>query len=427
VSGLYINGGKRALDLACATLVAVPFLLLNLLAMLAPGVRLVVKQRIGLGGRPYVEYRLRCPPTAVGRVLERIGFHRTPAIWNILRGDMSFVGPRALKADEPLPPEGLAHPRFTVRPGLVSPWWLRVRSNMTFDKEFDVDADYATHVSFRHDAGIVLRAALAFAYGKDEAEGDGPLQLLGVRIANLTTSAAIDRIVQTVAEGRQARISFVNADSLNKAFKDRAFRATLNGSDLVLADGIGIKLGARLTEQHIRENVNGTDLFPRLCERMAAQGLRLYLLGAKPDVAELVGDWVALHHPGVQVAGTRNGYFQDADVPAICAAIREARTDVLLVALGAPRQEQWIAAHAAESGARVAIGVGGLFDFYSGKIPRAPVWMREVGIEWVYRLLQEPRRMMKRYLLGNALFVVRVLRYGRCAGPRRKGEEDRPA
>ncbi len=417
MSSLYANGGKRFLDIVRATVLAIPLVPLLLLALLLPGIRLVVKARVGQGGQRFTEYRLRCPSNGFGRLLERISFHRTPATWNILRGDMSFVGPRALKPDEPLPPEGLSHPRFSVRPGLVSPWWLRVRSNMTFDREFDVDADYANHVSLKNDAGITLRAVLAFAYGKDEAEGDQPLELLGVRIANMTTAEAIDTIMRTIQEGRQASISFVNADSLNKAFTDAAFRTTLNNSDLVLADGIGIKVGARLTEQHIRENVNGTDLFPRLCMRMAQDERRLYLLGAAPGVAEKVRDWVRQQHPGVQVVGTRNGYFQDGDIDEICSGIKAASPDVLLVALGAPRQEQWIAAHAAETGTHVAIGVGGLFDFYSGNIPRAPVWMREVGIEWMYRLLQEPRRMMKRYLIGNLLFVIRVLRFGRYAAP----------
>jgi len=416
MSRLYAKGGKRFLDIVRSILLAIVLVPLLLLALLVFGMRLVVKVRIGRGGRRFAEYRLRCRPNRFGRLLARLSFHRTPAIWNILRGDMSFVGPRALKPEEPLPPEGLSHPRFTVRPGLISPWWLRVRSNMTFDHEFDVDADYAHNITLKHDAGITVRAGLAFAYGKDETEGDRPLELLGVCIANITTAEAIDAIMQAAQKQQRTSIAFVNADSLNKAFEDAAFRDTLNHCDLVLADGIGIKIGGRLTEQHIRENVNGTDLFPRLCMRMAKDKRRLYLLGAAPGVAANVGDWVERQHPGVEVVGTRNGYFQIDDIDTICAEIKAARPDVLLVALGAPRQEQWIASHAAKTGAHVAIGVGGLFDFYSGNIRRAPVWMREIGIEWIYRLLQEPRRMMKRYLIGNLLFVIRVLRFGRDAG-----------
>lgn len=415
MSGIYASGGKRLLDVVRACLIAVPFLILNLIAFLIPGVRIVSKRRMGRRGKPFSEYRLRCPQSGLGALLERVSLHRTPAIWNILRGEMSFVGPRALKADEPLPPEGLDHPRFTVRPGFVSPWWLRVRSNMTFDNEFDVDADYVEKLSLKGDIGIVIRAMLASAYGKDEEEGDDTLALLGVDMANLTTADAIARIDYVIKQKGHERYSFVNADSLNKAFCDEAFCETLNSGDMVLGDGIGIKLGARMTQQHIRENVNGTDLFPRLCEHMGKEGQSLYLLGAKEGIPERVREWVQTNHPGVNVVGVRNGYFTEDEEPAVCAAIREAQPDVLLVAFGAPRQETWIRQRFDELNAHVAIGVGGLFDFYSGNMNRAPVWMREVGIEWLYRLIQEPRRMFKRYLVGNLVFVMRVLRHGKSA------------
>ena len=412
---LYAKGGKRVADIVRACLIAIPFLVLNLLALLIPGVRLLTKRRVGRRGAPFAEYRLRCPQTFVGRLLERISFHRTPAIWNIIRGEMSFVGPRAMKQNEPLPPEGLDHPRFSVRPGFVSPWWLRVRSNMTFDNEFDVDADYVAHLSFKHDIGIVLRTMLASAYGKDEEEGDEVFSLLGVEMANLTTADAIAHFDHVIRTGGHERVFFVNADSLNKAFTDDVFLKTLNGGDMVLADGIGIKLGVRMTKQHVRENVNGTDLFPRLCEHMSNEGQSLYLLGAKEGIPERVREWVQTNYPGVNVVGVRNGYFSDKELPEICASIHDAQPDVLLVAFGAPRQEAWIEEHFSKLNTHVAIGVGGLFDFYSGNTPRAPIWMREVGIEWMYRLIQEPRRMFKRYLIGNLVFVLRVLRYGKAA------------
>ncbi len=412
----YALVAKRLLDAVVSFAAFIVLLPLLALALLLPGVRLLAKRRIGRKGVPFSEYRLRCPPSGPGGFLERISFHRIPALWNIVLGQMSFVGPRALKPDEHLPPEGTDHNRFSVRPGYVSPWWLRVRSNMTFDDEFAVDADYAANIGLKTDLGILLRSALAALYGRDEEEGEGVLSLLGVRIANLTTADAIthiDRVIKT--KGRE-QISFVNADSLNKAYRDHAFRDTLNAGDMVLGDGIGIKLGARMTRQHIRENVNGTDLFPRLCEHMAEEGQSLYLLGAKEGVPERVRDWVRTHHPGVNIVGTRNGYFPEDEEQDVCAAIREAGPDVLLVAFGAPRQETWIQTHLAELNTRVAIGVGGLFDFYSGSIPRAPVWMREAGIEWVYRLIQEPRRMFKRYLVGNFVFVLRILRHRREVG-----------
>jgi N-acetylglucosaminyldiphosphoundecaprenol N-acetyl-beta-D-mannosaminyltransferase len=413
MNGIYAKLIKRLLDVFLAiaiSLVLLPFLLLSLLI---PGVRMIAKRRIGRQGLIFGEYRLHCPASGPGRVLERISFHRIPALWNIIHGQMSFIGPRALEVDDALPAEGVEHVRFRVRPGYISAWWLRVRTNMTFDDEFSVDASYVTEMSLKRDAGIALRAVPALLYGRHPSGGEATLSLLGVRIANLQMAAAIERIERAIKERSPAKVYFVNADSLNKAFRDATFRTVLNAGDIVLGDGIGVNIGARLTKQHIRENVNGTDMFPRLCERMARERQRLYLLGAKEGIAERVSDWVRTRHPGVILAGVRNGYFSDDETDNVCAAVRASGADVLLVAFGAPRQEAWIHENFANLGVCVAIGVGGLFDFYSGSIPRAPVWMREVGIEWIYRLIQEPRRMYKRYLVGNFLFMLRVLRHGR--------------
>jgi N-acetylglucosaminyldiphosphoundecaprenol N-acetyl-beta-D-mannosaminyltransferase len=114
-------------------------------------------------------------------------------------------------------------------------------------------------------------------------------------------------------------------------------------------------------------------------------------------------------YPGLTVSGTQHGYYEAAETTQVKARIRAAQADVLLVAMGAPKQELWIRQHAEETGVKVALGVGGLFDFYGGRIERAPVWMREIGMEWLFRLGKEPRRMWKRYLVGNAVFAARIL------------------
>jgi N-acetylglucosaminyldiphosphoundecaprenol N-acetyl-beta-D-mannosaminyltransferase len=151
-------------------------------------------------------------------------------------------------------------------------------------------------------------------------------------------------------------------------------------------------------------------LFPRLCAALAGTSHRVFLLGARPEVVAGVRDWIAQHHPSVTVCGSRDGYFNAAEEPQVIADIAAARADLLLVALGAPHQEKWIARCLAATGVKLAIGVGGLFDFYSGRIPRAPQWLRELGGEWLYRLYQEPRRMWRRYLVGNVVFLWRVIR-----------------
>jgi N-acetylglucosaminyldiphosphoundecaprenol N-acetyl-beta-D-mannosaminyltransferase len=178
-----------------------------------------------------------------------------------------------------------------------------------------------------------------------------------------------------------------------------------------LADGIGMKIAGRVLGSEIRENLCGTDVFPRLCAALAQRNKSIYLLGARPGVAEATCNWIARSCPAARIAGWHDGYYDPVSEPAIIAAIAKSRPDVLLVAFGAPKQELWISQHLAATGAKVALGVGGLFDYYSGRIPRAPLWVREVGMEWVWRLSQEPSRLWKRYLAGNLVFLARTFAY----------------
>jgi len=137
-------------------------------------------------------------------------------------------------------------------------------------------------------------------------------------------------------------------------------------------------------------------------------GRSLFLLGARPGVAAAAAQSMRQRYPALRIAGTRDGYFDAAEEPAVIEQINASGADILLVAFGAPRQDLWLHQHRDVLAPPVRMGVGGLFDFYSGRIPRAPEWMREIGLEWAYGLLQEPGRMWRRYVIGNPLFLYRV-------------------
>jgi N-acetylglucosaminyldiphosphoundecaprenol N-acetyl-beta-D-mannosaminyltransferase len=293
---------------------------------------------------------------------------------------------------------------------LVSLWWVRKRTSIAFGRQVETDCEYAATRSLRGDLGILLRAALALLYGGAPASYTEQPVILGVALDNCTMDSAIDRIVAPSEGSRTRQVSFVNADCLNKAVEDGSYREVLATSDLRLGDGIGLRIGGRMLKREIRENVNGTDLFPRLCKRMEADGLRLFLLGGRPGVSDGVSAWIRARHPGLDVVGSRHGYFRAEEEAGLVEQIRQSQADVLLVAFGAPRQEVWIRKHKDRLGVRSALGVGGLLDFYSGRIPRAPQWLRELGLEWAYRLYQEPGRMWRRYLVGNVVFLWRVAR-----------------
>lgn len=232
--------------------------------------------------------------------------------------------------------------------------------------------------------------------------------MLGIPLDNLSISDAVRAITQRLERPRASQVCFLNADCVNVSRRDRRYLEVLRAADLVLADGVGLKLAAWAAGVRLRGNLNGTDLFPRLCEALSGSGKKLFLLGARAGAADAVCDWVARHHPGVAIAGCRHGYFSAGEEPAVVDQIARSGTDLLLVAFGSPKQDLWIDRHLDSLGVKVAMGVGGLFDFYSGRIPRAPLWMRSVGLEWLYRLWQEPTRLWKRYLLGNPRFLAAV-------------------
>jgi N-acetylglucosaminyldiphosphoundecaprenol N-acetyl-beta-D-mannosaminyltransferase len=234
------------------------------------------------------------------------------------------------------------------------------------------------------------------------------IEIRGLRLLNLALEDAVAAIESAVLGGSQTRVAFVNADCVNIAANDETYRQRLAAMDWVFVDGIGMRIAGRLLNQPVRDNVNGTDLFPQLCEALARHGRSLYLLGGRPGVAEAAADWARTHFPGLHIAGSHDGYFAAGDTGLVVAGIRETRPDVLLVAMGVPLQETWIAHHATATGATVTLGVGGLFDYYSGRIPRAPLWMRRLGLEWLFRLLQEPGRLWRRYLVGNVVFLARI-------------------
>ncbi|NBB98363.1 MAG: WecB/TagA/CpsF family glycosyltransferase, partial [Alphaproteobacteria bacterium] len=207
----------------------------------------------------------------------------------------------------------------------------------------------------------------------------------------------------------QARVAFVNAHCVNVAARDGAYRHALQSADMLLPDGAGLELAARLHGARFAANLNGTDLGPELAREMAARGLSLFLLGAAPGVAERAGQRLQQIAPGLTIAGTRDGYHGLQDAQAAVDAINASGADMVWMATGVPHQDMWLAKHAAELDARYMLGVGALLDFLSGRISRAPLWMRRARLEWLWRLGLEPRRMFLRYVWGNAAFLARAL------------------
>jgi exopolysaccharide biosynthesis WecB/TagA/CpsF family protein len=213
--------------------------------------------------------------------------------------------------------------------------------------------------------------------------------------------------IERLYERGPALLAYVNAHTLNLAWRDDEYHRILNDAELVLNDGIGIQLAARMRRAAFPQNLNGSDLTPRILRLAATRGWRVFLLGAAPGVAERTADLLTSTISGLQIAGVHHGYLENDEV---VASIREAKTDLLMVAMGNPLQEKWLSRHLRGTGARLGVGVGAFFDFTTGTQRRAPAWLNRIGLEWVFRLVHDPRRMWRRYVVGNPLFLWRAWR-----------------
>ncbi len=251
-------------------------------------------------------------------------------------------------------------------------------------------------------------------------QGRGRVWILGVPVDDVTLGEAVDRIIGWVAggDGRLWRVVTVNPEFIVAARRDAGFRDVLARADLSTPDGVGVILAARLLGRPLRGRVTGVDLV----EGLAARGdprLRLFLLGAGPGIAERAAGALTRRYPGCVVAGTWAGSPRAEDAPEALRRIGAAGANVLLVAYGAPAQDQWIARHGtdlARCGIVVGIGIGGTLDYLAGAVPRAPRLARRLGLEWLYRLARQPWRWRRQLALPwfVALVVLERLRRGRA-------------
>ena len=274
----------------------------------------------------------------------------------------------------------------------------------------DANQSYLTERNFFSDWGCLVKFLfLGLVIRTYEVEKD-EYELLNVNFSNFTYEDTLERIKNFSISKTKNVVSFVNAHCLNVAFEDKNYAHILKKSDLVLPDGIGVQMGCRIKGYHLKDNVNGTDLFPRLLELMIKEGLSVYLLGGTKVVNGDLMSFLHKNYPDLKIAGGHHGHFDhENDSEEIVDEINRLNSDVLLVAFGVPRQEIWIDKNIEKINSNVVMGVGGLFDFYSGKNKRAPQWVRELGLEWIYRIYQEPKRMWRRYVIGNPKFIFRVI------------------
>ena len=234
-------------------------------------------------------------------------------------------------------------------------------------------------------------------------------QILGARIDSVGMVDALLAIEQFIKEKSFRQIITLNAEILYRAQKDEPLLKLINSADLVTPDGFGVIWAAKHFGEDLPQRVTGIDLMQEVCRHAVQNDWRLFLLGGSPGVADIAADNLREEYPGIQICGSWHGFFsgQENGARDILRQIRQAAPDVLFVAMGAPRQEFWIAENREALGQLVAVGVGGSFDVIAGRVKRAPEFWQRLHLEWLWRTLREPRRLGRIMVLP--LFVLKVL------------------
>ena len=228
--------------------------------------------------------------------------------------------------------------------------------------------------------------------------------LMGIAFDNVTMEEALARACELLTLARAAYVVTPNAEIAYEAMHDEDLRALLNGADMVLPDGAGVVLASKILKKPLRQKVAGVDFAAGLLQELSKTGGRLYLLGSKPGVAEQAAQKMLAQNPGLVICGMADGYFKDEDD--VVRRINEAAPDVLFVCLGAPKQEIFMQAHQKELHVHLMVGLGGTLDAFAGTVKRAPKWMIRLNLEWLYRLIKEPKRFRRMLRLPKYILAV---------------------
>ena len=241
--------------------------------------------------------------------------------------------------------------------------------------------------------------------------GPSILEVLEVPVHRIRLSELLDAVAAAVRDQRRLTVMYLNVHVVNASVRVPALREALHRADLVYCDGFGVRIGARLLGDTLPERMTGADLLWDVAAVAERRGLRVYWVGGSEGVAAAALERMRARYPALRVAGAEHGYFarQGPETEAVLERMRRARADVVLVGMGTPAQELWVAEHRDAMAAPVVWCVGAAADFVSGRVRRAPPWMHRHALEWVFRLLLEPRRMFGRYVIGIPLFLARVL------------------
>ncbi|PCI55825.1 MAG: glycosyltransferase [Gammaproteobacteria bacterium] len=364
---------------------------------------------------------------------------------NIFMGQLSFCG---VPSTHRLAPQVQARIklRYSCKPGIFSLFDLHRRTGLVIQDPETLLLKQLNSSSFDN-ALLLLKNLVCYCLYTTPSKGlidTKKISLFGLNLENLSMQEAVNWVTTTpkkTSTKSSTKISikntvinkstsdnintvtnigfFINVNSINLCLKQPDFHHTLQQADKLLADGSGMRLAAKSAGYLLKDNTNGTDMLPHLCLSCIEQSKSIYFLGSKLGVAAKAASNLKKQFPGLLIAGTEHGFIGSSQLNKQIEKINKSGCDILLVAMGSPFQEKWLLEHKEQLQCQTALAVGGLFDFYSGEIARAPLWLRELGLEWGWRLWQEPMVKFKRYVIGTPLFLFRIY----VLGLARKGDK----
>lgn len=234
------------------------------------------------------------------------------------------------------------------------------------------------------------------------------VELLGAPVDCVSMEQAVEWVEELLATNKASSVIAVNPEKVMKAVREPALLQQLHAASLLIPDGIGVVLGVRLLGLGKIERVPGAELMPRLCERAAQKGYKVFLFGGSPSVNELATAKLRAQYDGIKIVGSRHGYIRDDEMPTLIDELNALSPDLMFIALGSPRQEMWMTKYLPMVNVKVCQGVGGTFDVIAGRVHRAPLIFRTMHLEWFYRLLAQPSRILRQAALP--LFALHILR-----------------
>ena len=240
---------------------------------------------------------------------------------------------------------------------------------------------------------------------------DNRYEILNTYVNAISMDETIRRVEEIIKRGIPTQHVVINASKVNLMEKDLKLRKIVNACPLINADGASVVWAAKRLGIPLKERVTGCDMFQNLVRVAAEKGYKIFLFGAKEEVVTKVKSIYEKQYPGIQIVGYRNGYFTEKDEPEIVKQMHDSGADMMFVAFSSPKKEYWVNKYLNEIGIPFVMGVGGSFDIVAGVTERAPKWFQEHDLEWFYRFIQEPKRMWKRYIIGNTKFVALTYKY----------------